>query len=101
MMRILVPLAIALALGGCMSVGPDRLSNKAVGAVRREAAALDALIAPNARLEKLGEGFTWSEGPVWIEEGRYLLLSDVPANRMYRWSERDGLSVFLEPSGHD
>ena len=71
-----------------------------IGAVHREAPALDALIAPGARIERLAEGFTWSEGPVWIEDGDYLLLSDVPANRMYRWLEADGLSVFLDPSGH-
>jgi gluconolactonase len=35
------------------------------------------------------------------KDGGYLLFSDVPANRMYRWSEADGASVFLEPSGFD
>lgn len=49
----------------------------------------------------LAEGFVWSEGPVWVdEEGGYLLLSDVQGNVMYRWSDADGLSVFLDPSGH-
>ena len=71
-----------------------------VGTLHREAAALDALIAPGARIERLAEGFRWNEGPVWIAEGRYLLLSDVPANKMYRWSEASGLSVFLDPSGY-
>lgn len=72
-----------------------------IGHIHREAPALDALIAPDARIERLAEGFTWSEGPVWIEEQDCLLLSDVPANKMYRWSEEDGLSVFLEPSGYE
>ena len=79
---------------------PPTTSFSTVGTVHRKAAALDALIPPDARIERLAEGFRWSEGPVWISEARYLLLSDVPANRMYRWSERDGLSVFLEPSGY-
>ena len=72
-----------------------------IGHIHREAPALDALIAPDAKIERLAEGFTWSEGPVWIEEQDCLLLSDVPANKMYRWSEEDGLSVFLEPSGYE
>lgn len=63
--------------------------------------ALDGLIAPDARIETLASGFTWSEGPVWIAEGAYLLFSDVPENRIHRWSERDGASVFMEPSGYD
>ena len=71
-----------------------------VGTIVREAAGLDALVAPDARIERLAGGFIWSEGPVWIGEGRYLLLSDVPGNKMYRWSQQDGLSVFLDPSGY-
>jgi gluconolactonase len=63
-------------------------------------AGLDRLVPPNSKIERLGGGFTWSEGPVWIAQGEYLLLSDAPANTMYRWSEKDGLSVFLKPSGY-
>lgn len=72
-----------------------------IGQIERESPALDALIVPDARIEKLADGLIWSEGPVWIEEGGYLLFSDVPGNKMYRWSEADGLSVFLDPSGYD
>ena len=58
-------------------------------------------VAADARIEKLtGDAFTWSEGPTWVRNGGYLLFDDVPANRMYRWSDADGLSVFLEPSGY-
>jgi gluconolactonase len=72
-----------------------------IGGIHSESAAFDTLIAPGTAVEKLAEGFTWTEGPVWISEGDYLLFSDVPANRMYRWSEADGVSVFLDPSGYD
>jgi gluconolactonase len=71
------------------------------GRVHADTPALAALITPGARVEKLAEGFTWAEGPVWIKDGGYLLFSDVPANRMYRWSEADGVSLFLDPSGFD
>ncbi|HET9426722.1 MAG TPA: SMP-30/gluconolactonase/LRE family protein [Allosphingosinicella sp.] len=71
------------------------------GRIHRLSPKLDALIDPQAPIATLAGGFIWAEGPVWIDEGRYLLLSDVPANRMYRWSEADGLSVFLDPSGYD
>ena len=72
-----------------------------IGRIHRLSPSLDALIDPDAPIEVLAGGFTWSEGPVWIEEGGYLLLSDVPANKMYRWAETEGLSVFLDPSGYD
>jgi gluconolactonase len=58
------------------------------------------IVASDARIEKIADGMTWSEGPTWVRNGGYLLFSDVPKNRMYRWSSRDGLSVFLEPSGY-
>ena len=70
-----------------------------VGQIERLAPGLDALIDPAAPIEKLADGFTWSEGPAWVRRGGYLLFSDVPANRMHRWSEHDGISVFLDPSG--
>lgn len=62
-------------------------------------------VATDARIERLTDpdttGFTWSEGPAWVREGGYLLFTDVPENTMYRWSEGEGLSVFLQPSGYD
>lgn len=72
----------------------------AVGGIIRLDSALDDLIAPDAVVETLAEGFTWSEGPVWIADGGYLLFSDVPQNRIHRWSPADGASVFMSPSGH-
>ena len=51
------------------------------------------------RIEKLAGGLTWSEGPVWIQNGGYLLFSDVPANAVHKWSAERGLELFLKPSG--
>ena len=84
----------ALALAGTVSAADW------IGRITRYDPALDRWLAPDARIEKLAEGFTWSEGPVWIASGRYLLFSDVPANTMYRWSEEAGLSIFEKPSGY-
>ncbi|QIK79921.1 SMP-30/gluconolactonase/LRE family protein [Sphingomonas piscis] len=69
--------------------------------MERQDAALDRLIAPGTTVRKLGEGMRWSEGPVWIADGQYLLFSDVPGNRIHKWSEAEGLTVWKEPSGGD
>jgi len=58
------------------------------------------LIDTTATIEIIGMGFKWSEGPIYIDEGDYLLFSDVPANRIYKWKEGEGTSVYLEPSGY-
>jgi gluconolactonase len=53
----------------------------------------------NAAVECLATGFRWAEGPVWFGDGRYLLFSDIPNNRMLRWGEETGeVSVFRSPS---
>jgi len=51
-------------------------------------------------MEKLAEGFDWSEGPIWMKEGEFLLFSDVPQNVIYRWKEGQAVKEFLKPSGY-
>jgi gluconolactonase len=61
--------------------------------------AMDAIVPADWKIEKLAEGFGWAEGPVWVRDGNYLLFTDVPGNKMWKWSERGGLEKFLDPSG--
>ena len=52
-------------------------------------------------VERLAVGFRWAEGPVWFGDGRYLLWSDIPNNRIMRWDEESGVtSVFRRPSDY-
>ncbi len=52
----------------------------------------------NAPLKTLATGFDWVEGPVWFGDHDCLLFSDIPNNRIHRWSPTTGLSTFREPS---
>jgi gluconolactonase len=55
----------------------------------------------SAAVERLYTGARWAEGPVWFGDGRYLLFSDIPNNRMLRWLEDTGeVSVFRSPSNY-
>ena len=76
------------------------MTYRTIGTIERLDPAIDSLIPANAIIEVLAEGFDWSEGPVWIEAGQYLLFSDVPRNRIYRWQEGAGHELWLEPSGY-
>ena len=58
----------------------------------KKSPALDALIAPDAVFEKLGEGFRWTEGPVWSKKGGFLLFSDIPNNVINKWEPGKGAS---------
>ena len=96
-----VCLAASVLFGGCQSImnsSPDPVST--LGRIERLDPALDALIAKDAVIEKLAEGFDWSEGPVWLKRESSLLFSDVPKNTVFQWKSGKGTSEFLKPSGY-
>lgn len=66
--------------------------------IERRAPALDQLIPRDARIEKLAEGFNWSEGPAWFKGT--VVFSDVPENIIYQWKPgATKADIFLKPSG--
>ena len=84
------------------AVLPETL-HPSIGTIKRLDPALDKLIARDAKIEQLADGFDWSEGPVWVrtKQGHeFLLFSDIPPNKIYKWSEQGGLEEFLHPSGY-
>ncbi len=55
----------------------------------------------SACVEQLATGLQWAEGPVWFGDGRYLLVSDIPNDRILRWDDCNGaVSLFRQPSGN-
>jgi gluconolactonase len=63
--------------------------------------AFNALVQANAAIKRLWMGALWAEGPAWNSQGRYLIWSDIPTNRQFRWLEDDGrVSVFRSPSNN-
>jgi gluconolactonase len=69
--------------------------------IERFSPALDALIDTSAKIDRIVDGvFLWAEGPVWIggADG-YLLISDPRLNKIFRWTAKDGLTTWMEPSG--
>jgi gluconolactonase len=87
-------------LGGSVQAA-DGPGFPTIGTIERLDNRLDRILAPDARMERLADGFDWSEGPVWVKDKDrgYLLFSDVPQNTVFRWKEGAGIIVFLKPSG--
>jgi gluconolactonase len=56
------------------------------------------IIPANAKLERVATGFTWTEGPVWVNGS--LFFADIPSNSIRRWTPGKGVSIFLQPSGY-
>ncbi len=70
-----------------------------IGSVERINPEMDIYVPKGSEVEILARGFGWSEGPVWVDELNAVLFSDVPNNKAYRWDDKNGLSIFLDPSG--
>ncbi len=56
------------------------------------------VVDEDSPIETISEQFDFTEGPIWHPGERHLVFSDIPANRLYRWSEGEGLAVYREPS---
>jgi gluconolactonase len=89
-------LACATTPATTTRVEPTKIED---GRIDRWDPAMDAIVPKDWKIEKIAEGFGWAEGPIWVKSGGYLLFTDVPGNKMWKWSEKGGLEKFLDPSG--
>lgn len=62
--------------------------------------AFKSYVIGNAPLKQIAGGFDWTEGPVWFGDAGCLLFSDIPSNRILRWTPADGITVYRQPSNH-
>lgn len=98
-MKLISMILLAVFCAACnnqQSNGEEEI----IGSIERLHTDIDKLIEVNAQLEVIAEGFTWCEGPLWIEDHNMLLFSDVPNNVVYKWTEQSGLEEYLKPSGY-
>lgn len=96
MNRIQLPAFLFIALS-CLCCQPK--NNVQTGTIEEIDPSLREIIYPEAKVEVIAEGFEWSEGPLWIEDQKLLLFTDVPKNTIYSWTEEKGAEVYLTPSG--
>ena len=78
---------------------PAQQPAETFGSIERLDPALDAIVPPNAKVERVATGFGWTEGPVWIKSG-YLLFADIYHNSIMKWVPGEGVTTFLHPSGY-
>jgi gluconolactonase len=91
-------LLFAAALAAlCFLIMPTHAQNKAE--VERLDHGLDAIVPENATLEKLTDGFKWTEGPVWTRAG-YVLFAEIPSNRIMKWVPGGKTTVFMQGMGY-
>ncbi|HYV34914.1 MAG TPA: SMP-30/gluconolactonase/LRE family protein [Gemmataceae bacterium] len=71
-----------------------------LGTIERRDPRFDKLVPKDAQLEKIADGFQFTEGAVWYKAGDCLLFSDIPNNVVVKWQQGKGTSEFLKPSGY-
>ena len=71
-----------------------------LGKIVRKDAKLDSLLPANSKIEVLASGLDWTEGPVWMKDGGYLLFSVIPQNAIMKFKPGEKLSLFMQPAGY-
>lgn len=94
-------MSLSLFCVGMSSNLPLAMAQQTLGSIERTTPAMDQLVAKDAKIEVLGNGFTWTEGPVWVgDRDGYLLFSDIPRNTIFKWQTDGTISLFMSPSGY-
>ena len=97
----LLGLIVAVSCGGATPepaelLGPE--TEPSAGMIERLDPALDQLVPADAVIELLADGFGFSEGPVWVDEGEgFLVFSDIPGNSIVKWTPDGTVTEFLSP----
>ena len=71
-----------------------------IGSVEKHDEAAGAIVPDGAQLEVIAEGHGFTEGPVWVPALDAILYTDIKKNSVYKWSAKDGASLWLTPSGY-
>ncbi|MEI8212241.1 MAG: SMP-30/gluconolactonase/LRE family protein [Planctomycetota bacterium] len=105
-MRTVVPflslLLVIIMTNLSFSQAPIPQPPRVLGTIERFKPEFDKLLPADSKLEVLADGFTWTEGPLWMGDAEtgYLLFTDIPRNSIFSWSKPHGISLFMQPSGY-
>ncbi len=99
---VIVVGVVGVGSASCGGSQPEQVAetpppDPGAGSVLRVDPALDAIVPADYRIEKLSGGFVFTEGPVWVRDGSYLLFSDLRGNAIHKWDPDEGLSTFMDP----
>jgi gluconolactonase len=97
--RMVLGSVLAIIGGGAQAAVAAKPREPLEPSIKRFAPAFERMVAPGAQVEVIATGIRWAEGPVWVDDGNYLLFSDPPANVVRRWQRGRGATPFLTPSG--
>jgi len=94
--------AVLLTLLASQALAAEELPRVREFSIKKMAPELDELVSPDAELELLGDRYGLTEGPLWVDsdEGGHLLFTDLIANAIFKWTAKEGTTVFLDQAGY-
>ncbi len=98
-------LAGIVILVACNNNNPSSADNmtkkyQTIGTIEQTDPSFASLTAVSTPVEIIAEGHKWTEGPLWLESDKTLLFSDIPPNKIFKWTEEKGEELYLTPSGY-
>jgi gluconolactonase len=94
MKRTIRALCALLTIAGCSGE-----TYKTIGSLESLDPQFGKLVSPDAKIEIIAEGFSWIEGPLWLPTEDCLVFSNIPPNKLWKWTEKEGAVDYLEKSG--
>jgi len=79
--------------------GADQHSTT-IGALESHDPRFHQLVSPDATIQIIARDFSWIEGPLWLPTEKCLVFSNIPPNKLWRWTEKDGAVHYLSNSGY-
>ena len=93
MKTYLLPFLMLTLLAGCKKekeITQTKINYLDVAYIEVLDEELNQLLDPTSKLEILSEGHSWTEGPLWLEDLKMLLFTDIPKNTVYSWTKDEG-----------
>jgi gluconolactonase len=97
---VVLVFSIVCSVVPARAIFAETAAQRIVRSIERLDPALDKLVRPDAKIEVIGDGYAWCEGPVWVRDGDFLLFSDIPNNAIMRWDAKSGAKLYLKPAGY-
>lgn len=103
-------LLLALVIIGCAPQPEDDTSGHpepaessydTIGTLEVEDTRFNDIIAPDTPIEIIASGFSWIEGPLWLPDEECLVFSNIPPNKVWKWTEEGGAEHYLSKAGYD
>jgi gluconolactonase len=96
---VIIALTIILMPNDKQNEKPDAKTYDTIGSLESHDKTFDKLVLPTAKVEIIAKGFSWIEGPLWLESEKCLIFSNIPPNKLWKWTEKDGAVDYLKQSG--